>query len=89
MDCNMLRDKICKEMLKNPPEQELKPCPFCGSPAKEISPYNRPSEAKYWVIQCQGCSARVRGTHRRMNQENWNRRTEVEVISDENKDNGD
>ena len=55
--------------------QGLKPCPFCGGNAIEVSPYDQKPLGSRWVIKCVDCGATMRGSHRRMNKDAWNRRT--------------
>lgn len=50
----------------------LKRCPFCGGPPEEYYPQD--TNSNYWKIECQFCGATIKGTHRYMNQEAWNKR---------------
>lgn len=51
----------------------LKPCPLCGAEPEEMSPQENGD--LFWTIRCPECGLKMEGSHRYMNQENWNRRT--------------
>lgn len=57
---------------------ELKRCPFCGGKAVEIEPKLKDG-GTFWKIRCTNCYATIKGSHRRMNREAWNRRTKDET----------
>lgn len=54
--------------------QGLKPCPFCGGNAIEVSPYDQKPLGSRWIIKCVDCGARIQGSHRAMNKAAWNQR---------------
>ena len=54
----------------------LKRCPFCGGKAIELSPYEQKPMGSRWIIECVECGANIRGSHRYMNRNAWNRRAE-------------
>lgn len=54
--------------------ERLKRCPFCGGIPIEISPYDQVPPGVRWIIECTDCRATMRGTHRDMNRDDWNRR---------------
>lgn len=54
--------------------QGLKPCPFCGGNAIEVSPYDQKPLGSRWIIKCVDCGASIQGSHRAMNKAAWNQR---------------
>lgn len=54
--------------------QGLKPCPFCGGNAIEVSPYDQTPLGSRWIIKCVDCGASIQGSHRAMNKAAWNQR---------------
>jgi Lar family restriction alleviation protein len=53
-------------------ENELKPCPFCGSRAQLNEYYGR--ESTHFIARCVSCEAQIYGTDKRKTIEAWNRR---------------
>lgn len=54
--------------------QGLRPCPFCGGNAIEVSPYDQKPLGSRWLIKCVDCGASIQGSHRAMNKAAWNQR---------------
>lgn len=65
---------------------ELRPCPFCGGPAKLHADYSEKNQAYYFYIQCRNCYARSKTIKSNIDAEDnqaavdaWNMRTNEET----------
>ena len=52
--------------------EDLKPYPFCGG-----NPHEYQMKDGLWRIFCPNCYGEMRGSHRALNREAWNRRTVI------------